>query len=370
MKAVILVRAFSSQLRPLTLTLPLPLLDLCNETILSHQLRALKEAGISEVVICYHEEKVPQKWDAAISQLQEPLGISIVCSQEEEAMGTAGAIKNAEELITDSGRNESPFIVVNSDVLCSYPLKDLLRAHVKHGRQGTLLTTRMSDRERLRNYGVVVSDERTGAITHFVERPETFVSDLVNAGVYAFSPAIFERIPAGRRVSMNELLPAMAKQQQLHSLLLTGYYVKLTDTASYMAAVTAQLEISRFLSSKALASSCDSYTIHGDVIIHPTAKIGDGCELGPSVVVGANCVLDKGVKLEDVTLMEGVHVHAHTLVRSSLVGWGSEVGRWCFVTSSVLGERVRVDEMHLINSAIVLPHKRLDESIRKPEIVI
>eukprot|EP00965_Chrysotila_dentata_P103459 3414619-Pleurochrysis_carterae.AAC.2 len=55
MKAVVLVGGLSTQLRPLTLTVPLPLLQFCNQTLLSHQLQALKDAGISEVIICYRE---------------------------------------------------------------------------------------------------------------------------------------------------------------------------------------------------------------------------------------------------------------------------------------------------------------------------
>mgnify|MGYP001983829154 CR=1 FL=1 len=58
--------------------------------------------------------------------------------------------------------------------------------------------------------------ERTGGVRHFVEKPETFISDLINAGVYVFSPSVFRRIAAGRAVSMNELLPGMADEEQLH----------------------------------------------------------------------------------------------------------------------------------------------------------
>lgn len=73
----------------------------------------------------------------------------------------------------------------------------------------------------------MVADERTGRILHFVEKPETFVSDLINCGVYVFSPSVFTRMPAeGVEYSMNELLPAMAHEEQLHSMLLSGYWVR------------------------------------------------------------------------------------------------------------------------------------------------
>ena len=76
------------------------------------------------------------------------------------------------------------------------------------------------------NYGVVVCDDRTGRVQHFVEKPETFVSDLINAGVYVFSPSFLARIPAGEKVSMNQVLPKMALEEQVQSHLLTGYWVR------------------------------------------------------------------------------------------------------------------------------------------------
>jgi mannose-1-phosphate guanylyltransferase len=142
MKAVLLVGGFSTQLRPLTLSQPLPLLDFCNQTLVYHQLQALKDAGISEVILCYPEQQVPPSWDESIRQLEGELGLKLTCSCEDSPAGTAGALKRAESLITDGSTNDSPFIVVNADVLCSYPLRDLLLAHVKHGLQGTILTTK------------------------------------------------------------------------------------------------------------------------------------------------------------------------------------------------------------------------------------
>mmetsp|Transcript_22439 Transcript_22439/g.49002 ORF Transcript_22439/g.49002 Transcript_22439/m.49002 type:complete len:369 (-) Transcript_22439:306-1412(-) len=368
MKAVVLVGGLSTQLRPLTLTVPLPLLQFCNQTLLSHQLQALKDAGISEVIICYRETAgVPKMWEEAISQLEQELRIRITCSREEREMGTAGALKLAEPLITDGGANDAPFIVVNADVLCSYPLRDLLRVHVKHGRQGTVLTTRTDTPSE---YGVVVSDERTGRVLHFVEKPETYVSELINAGVYAFSPSIFSLIRADCAVSMNEVLPRMAQDEQLHSMLLTGYWVKLRTPLSFMEAVHAHLEISRFMSPGQLTSSVDGYTTKGNVMVHPTAKIGRGCVLGPSVVIGPKCVVEDGVRLEDVTLLEGVTVRSHALVKNSLIGWSSVIGRWCYVIGSVFGESVSVKDTILLNGATVLPHKELRGNIRNPEIVI
>ena len=372
MRAILLVGGFSTTLRPITLSLPLPLLEFCNETLLEHQLRALKEAGASEVLICVQERVVPESWDASVARCEAELGLKIESVKEEEALGNAGAFKAAEARILAGGAADAPFIVVNCDVMCTYPLRDLLHTHMKHGRECTVLTTRCTDHDALHNYGVVVVDERTGRVRHFVYKPQTFVSDVINAGVYVFSPSVFKRIEAGRKVFMQDILPVLAGADQLQSCLLSGHWVKMTDTQAYLNAVGPHLEIMRFMKPHGLTSApADaSYQIRGDVIIHPEASVGKGSILGPRVVVGKGCVIGDGVRIEGSTLFEGVQVRSHTLVKDSLIGWRCVVGGWSHVVSSVFGEEVHVEEGLLVRGATVLPHKELTESIRTAQIVI
>jgi len=315
---------------------------------------------------------VPRSWDEYVRKCEDELSLRIECIKEEKALGNAGPLKAAEARITADGTDSSPFIVVNSDVLCSYPLRDLLHTHVKHGRECTVLTTRCTDQSALSQYGVVVVDEKTGVVRHFVYRPQTFVSDVINAGVYVFSPSVLRRIPTGRKVLMQEILPQLANKGELQSHLLSGYWVKMTDTQAYLGAVGPHLEILRFMSPSALSSSPSdqSYSLRGDVIVHPNATIGQGCVLGPRVVVGDGCVVGDGVRVEGSTLLEGVEIASHSLIKDSLIGWRCSVGRWSHVVTSVLGEEVRVGEGLLVRGATVLPHKELGESIRTPQIVI
>ena len=109
-----------------------------------HQLRALKETGINEVLIIIHEKVLPKTWNEEVARVSTELGIKVECVIEEQARGNAGAFKAAEAKITADG-NDAPFIVVNSDVLCTYPLRDLLHTHIKHARECTVLTTRCTD---------------------------------------------------------------------------------------------------------------------------------------------------------------------------------------------------------------------------------
>ena len=340
--------------------------------VLEHQLRALKDAGVSEVLICVHERVVPTTFDDYVKRCEVELGLKIGCAKEETALGTAGPLKAAEAMITSESDPDTPFIVVNSDVLCTYPLRDLLHLHKKHAREGTVLTTRCADPSSTSRYGVCVIDERTGRVRHFVDKPQTYVSDVINAGVYVFSPSIFRRLPAGRKISMNEILPVLANADQLHSMLLHGYWVKITDCTSFLDAVGPHLELTRFMSPSKLtkAPANESYEIRGDVMVHESAKIGAGCVLGPRVVIGPECVLGEGVRLEASTLLAGVQIRSHALVKNSLLGLRCTVGQWSHVIGSVFGEEVRVSEALLVRGATVLPHKELEQSVRTAQIII
>lgn len=371
MKAIVLVGS-SSQLRPVTLTVPLPLLEFANRPLLKHQLQALKDAGVKEVVFCVQRRMVSAAWDDAVAACEAELGMKITCSIEPSPLGTAGPLKHAEALIAGGAESDggtSHFFVINSDVLCEYPLRDLLRHHLKHGLEGTALTTRTADTSK---YGVVVTDPKTGLVRHFVERPTTYVSDVINAGVYVFSTAVLRRIPAGERVSLNTILPEMAADEQLQSMLLTGHWTKLTDAKSFMAAIGPHLEMCRFMQPELLVTSASAagYEVRGDVMVHTSARVGAGCVLGPRVVVGPGCELGEGVRLEDSTLFEGVCVRAHSLVKGSLIGWRSEIGKWCFVVDSVFGEEVTVADALLVRDATVLPQKELTDNIRTAQVVI
>lgn len=168
MKAVILIGALDI-LRPLTLSLPQPLIEFCNKTLLLHQLEALKAAGVNDVILCVNEKNLPKSWNEVIAQYEAELGMRIQCSMETSPLGTAGPLKLAQGLITNDGSSAEPFFVLNGDVLCSFPLRDMIHVHTKHHGVGTIMTTRNAQPSR---YGVVVGDEKTGKIQHFVNRPE------------------------------------------------------------------------------------------------------------------------------------------------------------------------------------------------------
>ena len=91
-------------------------------------------------------------------------------------------------------KDDSPFFVLNSDVICSYPFEDLRDFHLAHKAEGTIMVTKVDEPSK---YGVVVSMPNSSCIDRFVEKPVEFVGNRINAGIYIFNPSVLKRIEVG-----------------------------------------------------------------------------------------------------------------------------------------------------------------------------
>ena len=87
--------------------------------------------------------------------------------------------------------NDEPFFVLNSDVICDFPFREMVDYHCNHGKEGTIVVTKVDEPSK---YGVVIYEEGTGRIKSFVEKPQEFVSNKINAGMYIFNTSVLDRI--------------------------------------------------------------------------------------------------------------------------------------------------------------------------------
>jgi len=362
-KALILVGGFGTRLRPLTLTIPKPCVPFCNKEMVIHQIEALKEVGVDTVILAVNYK--PEVMTAILKPYESLIGIKIVYSHEQEPLGTAGPLALAKELLIDPKDPAAPFFVLNSDVTSEFPFRDLLSFHRAHGKEGTIMVTQVTEPSK---YGVVVYDEKDGKISRFVEKPQIYVGNKINAGIYIFNPSILERIPARPTSIEKEIFPQMAAQAQLFAMELQGFWMDIGQPRDYLSGLAKYLTSQQQKKPNTLASGPG---IVGPVIIHPTAKIGVDCLIGPFVSIGPNAVIENGVRLKRCSIFDGVRIQRNAWIDNSIIGWDSTVGRWVRMEGvSVLGRDVQISDELYVNGAMILDHKGISETIPEPRIVM
>jgi NDP-sugar pyrophosphorylase family protein len=196
MKAVILAGGYGKRLRPLTDQMPKPMIEVLNLPIIEWQVKWLSGFGIKEFIICvgYLKEHIINHIGSG-----SRLGVKVGYAVEEEPLGTGGALKNAEGLL--SGQKE--FFMVNGDILTNLDPNRLRDGGSVHAL--ALVPLRSP-------FGVVEVDKGS-RVLGFVEKPK--ISDRwINAGVYHFTSEVFSYLPENGNIEVTAL-PALAKEGKL-----------------------------------------------------------------------------------------------------------------------------------------------------------
>ncbi|KDO35843.1 hypothetical protein CISIN_1g046608mg, partial [Citrus sinensis] len=247
MKALILVGGFGTRLRPLTLSVPKPLVDFANKPMILHQIEALKAVGVTEVVLAINYQ--PEVMLNFLKEFEKKLEIKITCSQETEPLGTAGPLALArDKLIDDSGE---PFFVLNSDVISEYPLKQMIEFHRGHGGEASIMVTKVDEPSK---YGVVVMEETMGKVEKFVEKPKNFVGNKINAGIYLLNPSVLDRIELKPTSIEKEVFPEIAVENKLFAMVLPGFWMDIGQPKDYITGLRLYLDFLQKNSSSKLAT--------------------------------------------------------------------------------------------------------------------
>ena len=196
MKAVILAGGYGKRLRPLTDQMPKPMIEVLSLPIIEWQVKWLSSFGIKEFVICvgYLKEHIINHIGSG-----SRLGVKVGYAVEEEPLGTGGALKNAEGLL--SGQKE--FFMVNGDILTNLDPRKLRDGGSAHAL--ALVPLRSP-------FGVVEVD-KDSKVLGFVEKPK-ITDRWINAGVYHFTSEVFSYLPENGNIEVTAL-PALAKEGRL-----------------------------------------------------------------------------------------------------------------------------------------------------------
>jgi len=283
MEAIILAGGFGTRLRPLTYTRAKSLLPIMNKPMIAYLIEMLP-SSVDTVIIAANYRK--QQLETFFKEHET--GKEIIINDEPKPLGTGGATKFAEPHITGK------FFVLNSDIIASLDLKEMIAHHKKKKAMATISLWPVED---VSEFGVV-DIMPTSKIIGFVEKPkpQDAPSDLINAGAYLLEPEVLDYIDMGRLVSMEkEIFPQIINDtDRFYGYRFDGYWIDVGRITSYLDVHKLLLEQQNL--QNIIGENC---SIDGDV---KQTSVGD------DVVVGESAIADS-VILNDATIGSGVHLN-------------------------------------------------------------
>ena len=332
MKAVVLAAGEGSRLKPFTATRPKVMIPVGNKPILEYVINALQESGTIDIVMVvgYKREKIMDyfgdghKW-----------GVNITYVEQFQQLGTAHALRQASHLIKDH------FLVINGDtVIDASAIKEIIKYKVG---DATMLTVSV---DKAQAYGVV--ETQNNLVKGIEEKPKyKEAGNIVNAGVYCFSPKVFDFLEYMDISERGEYEVTDAIRKMVES----NYSVRAVHTSAlWMDAVYLWNLIDLNAATLAGRKPENHGTVEegariigpvyvgenpvirsGSYIVGPVS-IGDSCDIGPNTVilpstsVGSNSTIEPFARISNSILMKNVRVSSFSNISSSIIGEGTTLG--------------------------------------------
>ena len=323
MQALVLAGGEGTRLRPLTSTVPKPVLPLAGRPFLAYMLDWLGRHGVDDVILScgFLADGVERVLGDRHG------GVSLRYVSEPAPLGTAGPVR----LAADEGLLDERFVVCNGDIFTDLDLTAELDRHASTGAIATLALVAVEDTSE---YGVVPTGP-DGEVEAFLEKSaESAPTDRVNAGVYVLEHEVMDRIEPGRPTSFErEVFPALTGSGLL-GFDATGYWVDIGTPQRY-------LEATWDLLAGVITSDLPPRDESGSLI--GAGCITSGARIGPQAVLGAHCSVGPGARIERAVLHDRVVVGADCRLHECIVGAGSRIG-----------EAARIDPGAVVGGGVVV----------------
>jgi len=362
-KAVIMAGGFGTRLRPLTMTIPKPMVSVLNTPMMEHIVNLLKKHGINEIVsVLYFQPEIITSYFEEGSKF----GIDMKYVKAVADYGTAGAVRNAQELL------DKRFIIISGDVLTDFDLTKAIEFHEKNGAMATILLTRVPNPLQ---YGIVMTD-KDGKITRFLEKPSwgQVFSDTINTGIYILEPEALKLIPYHEEYDFSkDLFPYMLQNKlPLFGYICEGYWRDIGNLNEYQKGQNDAISSKVQLSSRGRMRGKNTYG--KNTKLAPTVKftganfIGDNsiilefAELTNSVV-GNGVKIGAGVKLINAIIWNNVEIGDFAEITQAVICNDCKIGSHVTISENVfIAEKCQIDSEATLTSNIKLwPNKHIEE---------
>ena len=340
MQALILVGGEGTRLRPLTSTVPKPVVTLVDRPFMAYMLEWLCRHGVDDVILScgFMADGV-----RAVLGDGSALGVRVRYVEEPEPLGTGGALKYAEELLDER------FFMLNGDVLSDMDLTAQLRQHERTGARATIALMAVKDPSA---YGLVRRNP-DGSVTEFLEKPsadEVLDTNLVNAGAYILEREVLGGMAdAGTRISIErDVFPTLV-DHGLFGYEATGYWLDIGTPQRYLQATFEILEGAVQTEVGAQLTRAGGVLGACEATVRPPAVIGEGSVVHREAVIGPRAVLGRGVHVgagavvESSVVLDRARVGAGARIHSSIVSADAHLGEGCQLEGEVvIGAGVRL----------------------------
>jgi mannose-1-phosphate guanylyltransferase len=361
MQAVILVGGEGTRLRPLTSTVPKPVVPLVDRPFIAYMLEWVARHGVNDVVMsCGFLATAVRNVLGDGSQY----GLRLRFIEEPEPRGTAGALKYAEDFLDER------FLMLNGDVLTDLDLTAQIAQHDATGAVGTLALVPVADPTA---YGLVRLHPDQ-SVKEFVEKPSADQIDtkLISAGAYVLERAVLDLIPADRNVSIEREVWPQLVGEGLYGFAADAYWLDIGTPERYLQGTFDILEGN--VATAVADRLGPGYLAVGERVqaegrIVPPALVERGCEIAAGAHVGSLVVLGEGVTVGEGTTIErsvvlnGAEIGPQCVLRDCIVAAGVRVGEGSEISGgAVLGEGVTVGAHNVLSRGVrVFPQTDLPE---------
>ncbi len=342
MKAMILAAGKGTRVRPITYTIPKPLIPILQKPVMEFLLELLRQHGFDQIMV--NVSHLANEIEGYFRDGQR-FGVNIGYSFEGkivegklvgEALGSAGGIKKIQDFNTFF---DDTFVVMCGDALIDLDLTAALKYHRDKGAIATVITKSVPKQD-VPSYGVVVTD-RDGRIQSFQEKPsvEEALSTEINTGIYIFEPEIIDYIPPNQKYDIGgELFPKLVESKApFYAVSMDFQWVDIGKVPDYWRAIRGVLvgdvknvnipgkEVAPGIyTGLNVAVNWDKVNIQGPVYIGGMTKIEDGATIIGPAMIGPNCWICNGATVDNSVIFEYSRLGAGVRLVDKLV-----FGRYC-----------------------------------------
>jgi mannose-1-phosphate guanylyltransferase len=342
MKAMILAAGKGTRVRPITHTIPKPMIPILQKPVMEFLLELLREHGFTEVMV--NVSHLAEEIENYFRDGQR-FGVEIAYSFEGriedgeligDALGSAGGLKkiqNFQRFFDDT------FVVLCGDALIDLDLSEAVRRHREKGALASLITKRVP-REQVSSYGVVVTDD-DGRVRSFQEKPDVAdaASDMINTGIYIFEPEVLEYVPSGVPFDIgSDLFPKLVESgAPFYALPMEFEWVDIGKVPDYWQAIRSvlqghvrQVQIPGkqvqpgIYTGLNVAANWDKINVQGPVYVGGMTRIEDGATIIGPAMIGPSCHICENATIDNSIIFDYSRIGPGVRLVEKLV-----FGRYC-----------------------------------------